>query len=436
MLVRISLVVVLVLALPTSFATAQEETVPVIPDKPAGVVGEKPEAVDRERPQAAQEQPAAAATNTTELQKVNAACRTILNSSKADETAKANATKWGECVRTRQWGKIKARYVGMGKNADSSWWVRVQNFKGEQTDIPYNSLDAASQQVLGDVWQLTFSIPKSAEPIIRQQQAEAAKRDKDIAAKAEKRKANLAAPFQAPDKDGYRVWTNLVGDTIEAKIDSFVSRRITISRKGEKFYLDGKDESQLDDCEKASLAARLKILKDTNRSQFPEAQASGTRPKRPVNVKGAQDSAQMDPHVIFLCKDQTTVEWPIIALRGSNDRTVGKVDDFTTVTTVLAMTLKANGEFAPLGFALGRRSYSAVSVPEGKPTVKKAAFETKSFFGKTEEEADAKAQKWLDEEAAVGAKEGYSVKCGAKSTLRGYNEWICSVSIERKNLND
>ena len=163
MLIRIGLVVVLVLALPTSFARAQEEAVTVIPDKPAGVVGEKPEVVDRERPQAAQEQPEAAATDSTELQKVNAACRIILDSSKADDTAKANATKWGECVKTRQWGNMKARYVGMGKNADGTWYVRLQDFKGEKAEVLYNKLDPANQQVLRDIWQLKFSIAKYAE---------------------------------------------------------------------------------------------------------------------------------------------------------------------------------------------------------------------------------------------------------------------------------
>jgi hypothetical protein len=209
-----------------------------------------------------------------------------------------------------------------------------------------------------------------------------------VAERNAKREANLAAPFKPADKDGYRVWTNLVGDTIVARIDSFVSRRITISQSGKKSFLDGKDESQLNGLEKASLAARLRVLKDTGRSP------------------ALRDSAQMDPHVVFLCKDQTTVEWPIIALRGSTDRTVGKVDDFTTVTTVLAETLKANGEFAPLGFALGRRSYPAVSgADNAAPQVPPALTKPKD----AESDGEAKVSKRACAEAFVAKYGNYFI---------------------------
>jgi hypothetical protein len=143
----------------------------------------------------------------------------------------------------------------------------------------------------------------------------------------------------------------------------------------------------------------------------------------------------MDPRVAFLCKDGTKVEWPFVALRGSNDDTAGKADDFTTVTTALAKTLKAYGEFATLGFLTGSRSYRVVGDSDedrALPRVKKAAMETKAFSGATEAEAEAKAEKWLEQEAAAGAKEGYSVTCSAKSTFRGNPESRCTVTIRRQ----
>lgn len=147
MFARSGSIVVFVLMLPTSLATAQE-------------------------------QPEAAANDAAELKNINTACRLILDSSKADDTAKANAIKWGVCVKTRQWGDVKARYIGMGKNADGAWCVRVQDFKGEKTELLYNKLDPASKQVLKDIWQLKVSIPKcAAKPEIAQElkKAEAAK---------------------------------------------------------------------------------------------------------------------------------------------------------------------------------------------------------------------------------------------------------------------
>ena len=134
----------------------------VVGEKPTAAVQEKPAAPDQEKPAAAQDTPQASATDVAELQKVNAACRSILDSPAATPVAKGNVLKWGQCVKTRDWGDIKARYVGIGKNADGTWWVQVQDFKGEKKVLPYDDLDAASQQVLKDIRQLKFAILKDA----------------------------------------------------------------------------------------------------------------------------------------------------------------------------------------------------------------------------------------------------------------------------------
>lgn len=94
----------------------------------------------------------------TELQRVNAACRVILGSPTSESAARADARKWADSVKTRPWGDVKARYIDTGKDEKGAWWVRVQKYNGEQLVLSYDSLDATSQQVLKDIWQLKYSI--------------------------------------------------------------------------------------------------------------------------------------------------------------------------------------------------------------------------------------------------------------------------------------
>jgi hypothetical protein len=101
-------------------------------------------------------------SNTMELQKVSQACRTILNSSAADPAVQAMANRWSYCAKTRQWGDVTGRYIDMGKDEKGVWWVRAQKYNGEQVVIPYGKLDAASQQLLNEIWQLKYAILKAA----------------------------------------------------------------------------------------------------------------------------------------------------------------------------------------------------------------------------------------------------------------------------------
>lgn len=283
----------------------------------------------------AQEKPEASQTDATELQKVNEACQTILGSAAADETIKKKAQRWKECVKFRMWGDTKFAYVNMGKNADGSWWVCVRQFNGAKVVLPYDGLDAESQQVLKDIWQLKYWLPRdAAKPEIAKEQqdirAAAKKAEEERAAKQARRKANLAAPLQPPDKDGFRVWTNVVGDTFFAKLDAFVFRDAMIFRKGDTFLLDGKDETQLDDWQKAYLALMVKTLQGEGNAAVTGRRASPTR--------------QKSPHAIFLYKDGTTVEWPLLALRGCDTADTEKDSDFKTAFTAFLGCLKANPE--------------------------------------------------------------------------------------------